>query len=71
MPNSQDSLEQRFDEFIEATNKKIEELGVMIVKLQTELQSAKAMKKDIVNISNLEVRGSLGATVKTIGDIVK
>lgn len=72
MQNSYDSLETRFDDFVQATNKRIEELEAMIVKLQMELNktNASTIKKDIVSIPNLEMRGSLGATVKTIGDIV-
>lgn len=66
-------IETRLDEFIEETNKKIEELEAKVDYLEKELNksNASAIKKSIVNIPNLEVRGSLGATVKTIGDIVK
>lgn len=72
MQNSYDSLETRFDDFVQATNKRIEELEAMIVKLQMELNktNSSTIKKDTVSIPNLEMRGSLGATVKTIGDIV-
>lgn len=70
---SEGNLENRFEDFVESTNKKIEELEAKISQLQKELNktNASAVKKDIVNIPNLDIRGSLGATIKTIGDIVK
>lgn len=70
---SEGNFENRFEDFVELTNKKIEELEAKISQLQREINkiNASAVKKDIVNIPNLDIRGSLGATVKTIGDIVK
>ena len=70
---SEGNHENRFEDFVESTNKKIEELEAKIVQLQKELNKINSLvvKKDIVNIPNLDIRGSLGATIKTVGDIVK
>ncbi len=70
---SEGNHENRFEDFAESTNKKIEELEAKIVQLQKELNKINSLvvKKDIVNIPNLDIRGSLGATIKTVGDIVK
>lgn len=70
---SEGNHENRFEDFVESTNKKIEELEAKIVQLQKELNkiNSSVVKKDIVNIPNLDIRGSLGATIKTVGDIVK
>jgi hypothetical protein len=63
-------MENRFDDFVEETNKKIEELESRIRLLQTELEKIKTVK-NITNVVNQEMRGSLGATIKSVGDIVK
>ena len=63
-------MENRFDYFVEETNKKIEELESRIRLLQTELEKIKTVK-NITNVVNQEMRGSLGATIKSVGDIVK
>jgi len=70
---SEGNHENRFEDFVESTNKKIEELEAKIVQLQKELNkiNSSVVKKDVVNIPNLDIRGSLGATIKTVGDIVK
>ena len=65
-----DSIENRFDDFVEETNKKIEELESRIRLLQMELEKIKTVK-NITNVVNQEMRGSLGATIKSVGDIVK
>lgn len=63
-------IENRFDDFVEETNKKIEELEAKIRLLQVELDKAKTVK-NVINVVNQEMRGSLGATIKSVGDIVK
>ena len=65
-----DSIENRFDDFVEETNKKVEELESRIRLLQMELDKIKTVK-NITNVVNQEMRGSLGATIKSVGDIVK
>ena len=65
-----DSIENRFDDFVEETNKKIEELEARIRLLQMELDKIKTVK-NITAVVNQEMRGSLGATIKSVGDIVK
>ena len=65
-----DSIENRFDDFVEETNKKIEELESRIRLLQMELEKIKTVK-NITNVVNQEMRGSLGATIKSVRDIVK
>lgn len=66
-----DSIENRFDDFVEETNKKIEELEAKVRYLESELNKKKIDSKSIINISNQDIKSSLGNTIKTIGDIVK
>ena len=70
MPYGTESIENRFDDFVEETNKKIEELEARIRSLQMELDKIKTVK-NITNVVNQEMRGSLGATIKSVRDIVK
>ena len=65
-----DSIENRFDDFVEETNKKVEELESRIRLLQMELDKIKTVK-NVTTVVNQEMRGSLGATIKSVGDIVK
>lgn len=70
MPYGADSMENRFDDFVEEINKKIEELEARIRSLQMELDKIKTVK-NITTVINQEMKGSLGATIKSVGDIVK
>ena len=70
MPYGTESIENRFDDFVEETNKKIEELEARIRSLQMELDKIKTVK-NVTNVVNQEMRGSLGATIKSVRDIVK
>ena len=65
-----ESIENRFDDFVEETNKKIEELEARIRSLQMELDKIKTVK-NATTVINQEMRGSLGATIKSVRDIVK
>lgn len=71
MPYGADSIEDRFDDFVEETNKKIEELEAKVRYLESEISKNKIDSKSIVNIINEDIKSSLGATIKTVGDIVK
>lgn len=71
MPYGADSIENRFDDFVEETNKKIEELEAKVRYLESELTKNKIDSKSIINITNQDIKSSLGATIKTVGDIVK
>jgi hypothetical protein len=71
MPYGADNIENRFDDFVEETNKKIEELEAKVRFLESELGKNKIDSKSIINITNQEIKSSLGSTIKTIGDIVK
>lgn len=71
MPYGADSIEDRFDDFVEETNKKIEELEAKVRYLENEISKNKIDSKSIVNIINEDIKSSLGATIKTVGDIVK
>lgn len=66
-----DSIENRFDDFVEETNKKIEELEAKVRYLESEITKNKIDGKSIINITNQDIKSSLGATIKTVGDIVK
>lgn len=66
-----DSIENRFDDFMEETNKKIEELEAKVRYLESEITKNKIDGKSIINITNQDIKSSLGATIKTVGDIVK
>lgn len=70
MPYGTESIENRFDDFVEETNKKIEELEARIRSLQMELDKIKTVK-NATTVINQEMRGSLGATIKSVRDIVK
>ena len=71
MSYGSDSMENRFDDFVEETNKKIEELEAKVRYLECELTKNKIDSKSIINIVNQDIKSSLGATIKTVGDIVK
>jgi hypothetical protein len=71
MSYGSDSIENRFDDFVEETNKKIEELEAKVRYLESELTKNKIDSKSIINITNQDIKSSLGATIKTVGDIVK
>jgi hypothetical protein len=63
-------METRFEEFVEQTNQKISELEAMIRSLQNELNTTK--KETVkINVVNNDIKSSLGATIKTVGDIVR
>jgi sugar-specific transcriptional regulator TrmB len=68
-----ESIESRFDDFVEETNKKIDELESRIRLLQMELDKMKTVKNinNIVKITNQDIKNSLGATIRSVGDIVK
>jgi len=73
MPYGAESMESRFDDFVEETNKKIDELEAKIRSLQTEINKTKTLKNtnNAVNITNQDIKNSLGATIRSVGDIVK
>jgi hypothetical protein len=71
MPYGADSIENRFDDFVEETNKKIEELEAKVRYLESEITKNRIDSKSIINITNQDIKSSLGATIKTVGDIVK
>ena len=73
MSYSAESIESRFDDFVEETNKKIDGLEAKIRSLQTEINKTKTLKNtnNIINITNQDIKNSLGATIKSVGDIVK
>ena len=71
MSYGSDSMENRFDDFVEETNKKIEKLEAKVRYLESELTKNKIDSKSIINIVNQDIKSSLGATIKTVGDIVK
>ena len=71
MSYGSDSMENRFDDFVEETNKKIEELEAKVRYLESEITKNKIDSKSIINITNQDIKSSLGATIKTVGDIVK
>jgi sugar-specific transcriptional regulator TrmB len=68
-----ESIESRFDDFVEETNKKIDELESRMRLLQMELDKIKTGKNtnNIVKITNQDIKNSLGATIRSVGDIVK
>jgi hypothetical protein len=70
MPYGGDNMENRFEEFVEETNQKLKELETMIRILQSELNSAKRETVK-VNITNQDIKSSLGSTIKTVGDLVR
>ena len=71
MSYGSDSMENRFDDFVEETNKKIEELEAKVRYLESEITKNKIDSKSIINITNQDIKSSLGATIKTVGDIIK
>ena len=52
------------------TKNKLKELETMIRILQSELNSAKRETVK-VNITNQDIKSSLGSTIKTVGDLVR
>lgn len=69
LPYNNEDLEQRFEEFVEETNKKINELELVIRYLKKEISIGKKETLNIVNV-NEGLKNSFGSTIKTIGDIV-
>ena len=70
MAYGSESLENQFNDFVEEVNKRIEELESIVRSLQSEVQTAKRDTRKVVS-ANLEIKNSLGSTIKTVGDIVK
>jgi ferritin-like metal-binding protein YciE len=70
MSYKSENMETRFEEFVEQTNQKISDLEAMIRSLQNELNTTK--KETVkINVVNNDIKSSLGATIKTVGDIVR
>lgn len=70
MSYKSENMETRFEEFVEQTNQKISELEAIIRSLQNELNTTK--KETVkINVVNNDIKSSLGATIKTVGDIVR
>lgn len=68
MGSEQNDFSAMFEEFVEETNKKISRLEVEMKMLVDRIKKLDAETK-VINVSNLQVKGSLGDTIKTVGDL--
>ncbi len=68
MGSEQNDFSEMFEDFVEETNKKISRLEAEVKTHIDQIKKLETETKDI-NVSNLQVKGSLGDTIKTVGDL--
>jgi prefoldin subunit 5 len=68
MGSEQNDFSEMFEGFVEETNKKISRLEAEVKILIDQIKKLETETK-VINVSNLQVKGSLGDTIKTVGDL--
>jgi prefoldin subunit 5 len=68
MGSEQNDFSEMFEDFVEETNKKISRLEAEVKILADQIKKLETETK-VINVSNLQVKGSLGDTIKTVGDL--
>ena len=70
MSSEKDYISEVFEEFNQEVDKKIGRLEQEIKELQ-EMVKKLVSETKFINVSNLQIKGSLGDTIKTVGDMAK
>jgi hypothetical protein len=70
MNSEKDYISEMFEEFNQEIDKKIGRLEQEI-KVLNELVKKLESETKVINVSNLQIKGSLGDTMKTVGDMAK
>jgi len=70
MSSEKDYISEVFEEFNQEFDKKIGRLEQEI-KVLHELVKKLESEAKVINVSNLQIKGSLGDTMKTVGDMAK
>jgi regulator of replication initiation timing len=70
MSSEKDYISEMFEEFNQEIDKKIGRLEQEI-KVLNELVKKLESETKVINVSNLQIKGSLGDTMKTVGDMAK
>jgi regulator of replication initiation timing len=70
MSSEKDYISEVFEEFNQEIDKKIGRLEQEIKVLHELLKKLESETK-VINVSNLQIKGSLGDTMKTVGDMAK
>jgi regulator of replication initiation timing len=70
MSSEKDYISEMFEEFNQEIDKKIGRLEQEI-KVLHELVKKLESETKVINVSNLQIKGSLGDTMKTVGDMAK
>ena len=70
MSSEKDYISEVFEEFNQEIDKKIGRLEQEI-KVLHELVKKLESETKVINVSNLQIKGSLGDTMKTVGDMAK
>jgi len=70
MSSEKDYISEVFEEFNQEIDKKIGRLEQEI-KVLNELVKKLESETKVINVSNLQIKGSLGDTIKTVGDMSK
>jgi len=70
MSSEKDYISEVFEDFNQEIDKKIGRLEQEI-KVLHELVKKLESETKVINVSNLQIKGSLGDTMKTVGDMAK
>ena len=70
MSSDKDYISEMFEEFNQEVDKKIGRLEQEIKALH-ELVKKLESETQVINVTNLQIKGSLGDTIKTVGDMAQ
>lgn len=68
MGSEQNDFSEMFEDFVEEINKKISRLEAELKTIIDQIKKLETETK-VINVSNHQVKGSLGDTIKTVGDL--
>jgi regulator of replication initiation timing len=70
MSSDKDYISEMFEEFNQEVDKKIGRLEQEIMALHELVKKLESETK-VINVTNLQIKGSLGDTIKTVGDMAQ
>ena len=70
MSSDKDYISEMFEEFNQEVDKKIGRLEQEIKALHELVKKLESETK-VINVTNLQIKGSLGDTIKTVGDMAQ
>ena len=68
MGSEQNDFTEMFEDFVKQTDRKISRLEAEVKILIDQIKKLESETK-VINVSNHLVKGSLGETIKTVGDL--